>query len=332
MIVYTGPRATNIPVIDLGPSFSPGSAERAAVAREIGAACRDAGFFYVRHHNVPAQLIDALFAASRAFFARPIEEKMRCHVGKSTALRGFEPQGNQALDPDSPPDIKESFLLGIDRGYDHPLVRAGTPRHGPNNWLPDGDEFRRPVEAYFQAILSLSRHLMRLIALSLELPEGIFDAQFRDPNVSLRLLHYLPHPEDARFNQLGCGAHTDWGAITVLAQDDCGGLEIQTAGGDWVRAEPIEGAFVVNIGDLLARWTNDLYRSTPHRVLNNLSGRERYSAALFYDPDYHARIECLPSCHTERNPPRYAPCTAGEHNHQMYCRSRGIPYAPAATA
>ena len=173
---------------------------------------------------------------------------------------------------------------------------------------------------------------MRLIARSLALPVNTFEPQFRDPGASLRLLHYLPHPPDARANQLGCGAHTDWGAITVLAQDDCGGLEIQTTGGDWVLAAPIAGAFVVNIGDLLARWTNDLYRSTPHRVLNNLSGRERYSAALFYDPDHHARIECLPGCHSEDNPPRYAPCSAGEHNYQMYCRSRGIPYEPGTAA
>jgi isopenicillin N synthase-like dioxygenase len=332
MIAYTQPRVGNIPLVDLRPSFSPGRTERVAVAHEIGAACRDAGFFYVRNHNVPAQLIDALFNGSRRYFAGTIEEKMRCHVGKSEARRGYEPQGNQALDPDSPVDMKESFLLGIDRGPDHPLVRARTPRHGPNVWPSGGDELRRAAETYFQALMSLSNHLMHLIALSLELPERFFDAQFSDPNVSLRLLHYAPHPKDARSNQLGAGAHTDWGAITVLAQDDCGGLEVQTAGGDWVRANPIEGTFVVNIGDLLAHWTNDLYRSTPHRVLNNLSGRDRYSAAFFYDPDYHARIECLPGCHTESNPPRYAPCTAGEHNYQMYCRSRGIPYGPAPTA
>ena len=156
MVVYTQPRVVSIPLIDLGPSFLPDPAGRAAVARQIGAACRDTGFFYVRNHNVPAPLSDALFDASRAFFARPIEEKMRCHVAISKSRRGFEPQGAQALDPDSPPDIKETFVLGIDRGPDHPLVRAGTPRHGTNTWPPGGDEFRRPVEAYFQALQSLS--------------------------------------------------------------------------------------------------------------------------------------------------------------------------------
>jgi isopenicillin N synthase-like dioxygenase len=332
MVVYTLPRTTNIPLIDLAPSFSMGLDGRAAVARDISAACRNAGFFYVSNHNVPARKIDALFEASRLFFARPLENKMQVHVAKSEARRGYEPPGNQALDVDSPVDLKETFLLGIDRGPDHPLVRAQTPRHGPNVWPANAGELRRSCEAYFEALLSLSRHLMHLIALSLDLPESFFDAQYNDPNVSLRLLHYAPHPKNARPNQLGAGAHTDWGSITVLAQDDCGGLEVQTAGGDWVLAEPIEGTFVVNIGDLLAHWTNDYYRSTPHRVLNNISGRDRYSAAFFYDPDYHARIECLPSCHSAANPPRYAPCTAGEHNYQMYCRSRGIPYTPLAPA
>jgi isopenicillin N synthase-like dioxygenase len=332
MVVYTPPRTINIPLIDLAPSFSEGRDAQDAVARDIGAACRDVGFFYVRNHDVPARTIDALFEASHTFFARPFENKMQIHVAKSAARRGYESPGNQALDVDSPADLKESFLLGIDRGPDHPLVRARTPRHGPNVWPDNASELRQPCEAYFEAMMSLSRHLMHLIATSLDLPEDFFDAHYNDPNVSLRLLHYPPHPENARANQLGAGAHTDWGSITVLAQDDCGGLEVQTAGGDWVRAEPIEGTFVVNIGDLLALWTNDDYRSTPHRVLNNISGRDRYSVAFFYDPDYHARIECLPSCRTTANPPRYAPRTAGEHNHQMYCRSRGIPYTPLAPA
>jgi isopenicillin N synthase-like dioxygenase len=328
MIVYTQPRLAAIPVIDIGPSFSPALRERQAVAQEVHAACRDAGFFYVRNHGLPARLVDDMFAVSREFFARPMDEKMQCSVKNSPAYRGYEWPGIQTLDPDSPPDLKEDFLFGIDRGPEHPLVRAGTPRHGMNVWPAGGETFRRCSEAYFDAVLQLSRHLMRIIALSLSLHERSFDGYFRDPDVSLRMLHYAPHPDDAEYNQLGCGAHTDWGAITVLAQDDSGGLEVQTAAGDWIFAEPIPGTFVVNIGDLLARWTNDLYRSTPHRVLNNRSGRSRYSAALFFDPDFYARIECLPHCRSDDNPARYAVCTAGEHKHELYCRSRGLPYTP----
>lgn len=328
MIVYTQPRLAEIPVIDIGPSFSPALRDRQTVAHQVHAACRDTGFFYVSNHNLPAGLVDDMFAASREFFARPMDDKMECSVKKSPAYRGYEWPGIQTLDPDSPPDLKEDFLFGIDRGPEHPLVRAGTPRHGMNLWPANAEDFRRCSEAYFDGAFQLSHHLMRIMALSLSLHERSFDGYFRDPDVSLRMLHYAPHPPDAQFNQLGCGAHTDWGAITVLAQDDSGGLEVQMANGDWIFAEPIPGTFVVNIGDLLARWTNDLYRSTPHRVLNNRSGRSRYSAALFFDPDFHARIECLPHCRSEDNPPKYAPCTAGEHKHELYCRSRGLPYTP----
>ncbi|HEX9461516.1 MAG TPA: 2-oxoglutarate and iron-dependent oxygenase domain-containing protein [Alphaproteobacteria bacterium] len=330
MVAYTQPRRTDIPLVDIGPSFSGAARDRMAVARQIRAACIDVGFFYVRGHQVPRRLVDGVFDAAHEFFARPLNEKMLCDARNSSALRGFESPGTQTLDPDSPPDIKESFRIGIDRGPDHPLVRASTPRHGPNNWPPHSDEFRQRVEGYFDAMLGLGRHLMGLIALSLDMSDEFFEQFYRDPNANLRLLHYPPHPAEALNNQLGCGAHTDWGAITMLAQDDCGGLEVQTAGGDWVVAEPIDDAFVVNLGDLLARWTNDLYRSTSHRVLNNRSGRDRYSMALFYDPDFHARIECLPGCRSAKTPPRYPPCTAGEHNYQMYCRTRGMAYAPTA--
>ena len=330
MVVYSKPRPAEIPVIDIGRSFSADMRDRAAVAREIRAACIGIGFFYVRGHRVPREIIDSVFAAGREFFARPMEEKLRCSTQHSPALNGFEPPGAQALDVDSPPDLKEGFRIGIERGPDHPLVRANTPRHGANNWPTGSDAFRRASEAYLTALLGLGGRLMGLIALSLDLPEDFFERFYREPNASLRLLHYPPHPAAALANQLGCGAHTDWGAITMLAQDDCGGLEVQTAGGDWVIAEPIDDTFVVNLGDMMARWTNDLYRSTAHRVLNNRSGRDRYSAALFFDPDFHARIECLPGCHSAAAPPRYPVCTAGEHNYEMYCRTRGMPYKPMA--
>jgi isopenicillin N synthase-like dioxygenase len=332
MVLYTPPGRATIPVIDISATFTNDSAARADVARAIGEACRTMGFFYVAGHGVGPELIARQFAAAQAFFARPMDEKMTCSTKLSPTMRGFEPMGPQALDPDSPPDLKEGFALGIERGPDHPLVRNRTPRHGPNNWPTADHGFKSATLGYFNAVLGLGGHLMRLIALSLDLPERYFDGYFSDPNASLRLLHYPPHPVGAPANQLGAGTHTDWGAITILAQDSCGGLEVQTSAGDWIRAEPIEGTFVVNLGDLLARWTNDLYQSTPHRVLNNVSGRDRYSAALFYDPDYHARIECLPGCRDDNAPVRYAPCTAGEHNLEMYYRSRGQSYQAAAPA
>src|SRR5258708_10544096 len=190
---------------------------------------------------------------------------MLCDARNSSALRGFESPGTQTLDPDSPPDIKESFRIGIDRGPDHPLVRASAPRQGPNNWRRHSDEFSQRVEGYFDAMLGLGRHLMGLIALSLDMSDEFFEQFYRAPNANLRLLHYPPHPAEALNNQLGCGAHTDWGAITMLAQDDCGGLQVQTARGDWGLAEPIDAAVVVKLRGPLARRTRDLYRPPAHR-------------------------------------------------------------------
>jgi len=312
--------APTIPIIDLAGSFSGDAAARRTTAGEIDRACRAVGFFYVRNHGIPEALIAGQFGAARDFFALGEAEKR----GYPQGLRpGYEPLEGQKFDPNAPGDLKEGFTIGIERGPEHKLVKAGVPRHGANQWPAGLPAFRTQSEAYFQAAHRLGLHIMGLVALALDLPESYFAPFFDDPSVSLRMLHYPPHPADAPARQLGCGAHTDWGSITILAQDGAGGLELQTAAGDWIKALPIPGTFVVNLGDLLARWTNDLYRSTPHRVINNLSGRDRYSLALFLDPHYDARIECLPSCRSAENPPRYRTCTAGEHNTEMYRRTHG---------
>jgi isopenicillin N synthase-like dioxygenase len=329
MVTYSKPIRIEIPIVDIAGTSNGDGAARRSAANAIRIACETVGFFYLRGHGISSELIARQFAVTTAFFARPMHEKIACHVKLSSTLRGFEPAGVQALDPDSPPDLKEGFSIGVERGPDHPLVIAKVPRHGSNLWPVEAREFRQTTEAYFAAVLGLCAHVMGLVAESLDLPEGYFNEYFVEPNATLRMLHYPPHPAGAAANQLGCGSHTDWGAITLLAQDDCGGLEIQTAEGQWVRAEPVNGTFVVNIGDLLARWTNDRYKSTPHRVLNNISGRDRYSLATFYDPAYRAHIECLRSCLPDGAAPLYQPCTAGEHIQQMYFRSRGLAYRSA---
>jgi isopenicillin N synthase-like dioxygenase len=169
---------------------------------------------------------------------------------------------------------------------------------------------------------------MSLIALSVDLPEDYFLPLHEMAIVTLRLVKYPPHPANARDNQLGAGAHTDWGGITLLAQDNSGGLEVRNIAGEWLEAKPVPGSFVVNLGDLMARWTNGLYNSNLHRVKNTVSGGDRYSVPFFYSPQPSARIECLPTCTDERNPPKFAPCTASEHLNEMFRRSYG--YAPIA--
>jgi isopenicillin N synthase-like dioxygenase len=314
-----------LPVIDIGPAFDSGEEQARAVGKRIDAACRDRGFFYVTGHGVDPALVAATFAQSKRLFALPEEVKNRWHMSKSPVRRGYEGIGWQTLDPGTPEDLKESFYLGIDRGPDDPFVQAGTPNYGPNQW-PDAallPEFKAVTTAYFQALDGLARRLLGLIALGLDLPRDHFDQYVKNPMTILRLLHYPPQPATAVDNQMGCGAHTDWGGITLLMQDDAGGLQVRDVDDTWIEAQPVPGSFVVNLGDLMARWTNDRYRSTLHRVINAKSGRDRYSIPFFFDIDYHAEVRALPGCHDAANPPRYPAISAGQHIIEMYEKTTG---------
>jgi isopenicillin N synthase-like dioxygenase len=326
---FTTPPA-ELPVIDLAPSFGDDPAGAANVATAIDAAARRHGFFYIVGHGVPQDLIDAVFDVDARFFALPDEAKQRWHIDRSNGLqRGFDPIGWQSLDTGRPADLKESFYLGRDLAPDHPLVLAGTPNHGPNQWPDEAlvPGFRATCEAYADALAHLGHHLMGLIALGLGLPRGHFDPFLRNPMPVLRLLHYPPQQASQQRGQIGSGAHTDWGGITLLAQDNSGGLQVRATPQAedstpvWIDARPLPGSFVVNLGDLMQRWTNDLYRSNLHRVVNTASGRDRYSIASFYDIDFHARIEALPGCVSPDRPARHAPITAGEHIVEMYRRT-----------
>lgn len=336
MIIYTPPQpAKSIPVIDLAGAFSPAADDRRKVAWEIHKACRETGFFYVSNHRVPEELIAAQFAWAQRFFDLPLEEKMALHMKKSRTTAGYEPIGGQVLDsqdPNSelaPPDLKESFYCGMELPDDHPLSVACIRGYGHNQWPPSLAGFREQILAYQAAMRTLGDRLLSLIALSLDLREDHFRPFYDMPTTTLRLLRYPPHPENAQANQLGAGAHTDWGGVTLLAQDDLGGLEVRNVAGEWIEATPIRGTLVINLGDLMQRWTNDLYRSNMHRVKNNRSaGRNRHSIAFFYSPRPTARIECLPTCTDAEHPPKFAPCTAGEHRAEMFKRSYG--FAPTS--
>jgi len=300
-----------IPIVDLGGTRDD-AGRRAAVAREIHRAACDTGFFYVANHGLDPALLEAAFAHARAYFALPEERKLAGLMARGQA-RGYEPLDYQTLDAKTGTDLKESFSLGGEVGPDHPRAGDDAPELAPNRWPADLPGFREALGAYHAAACDLGAHLIRLLALSLGEPEDAFDAAYRGSNQTLRLLHYPPRPAGASAEQLGCGAHTDWGGITILAQDDIGGLEVQDVGGRWLAAVPVPGTFVVNLGDLTMRWTNERYHSTPHRVFNPGAARDRYSMALFYSPDHRAQISCLPTCLPAGESPRYAPCTAGEH-------------------
>jgi isopenicillin N synthase-like dioxygenase len=318
-----------IPVIDLTGALVSGGPRSADVARQFRAAAMASGFFYVRNHGIGATLVERQFDAARRLMALPPARREQLSIKNSPIMRGFEGLGAQTLDATMHPDLKESFYCGMDWPADHPYVQAGYQTYGPSQWPQELPEVRAQCEAYIAAMNALSLRLMQLMALSLDLPEDYFDAACKDPMVTLRMLRYPPHPEGADERTFGAGAHTDWGAVTVLAQDTHGGLEVQMPDGSWVAATPMAGTFVVNLGDMIPRWTNGLYHSNPHRVRNTFSGgAPRYSIPFFYEPEYLARIVPVPGTVPEGEAPRHASCTAGEHLEEMYRQSYNLKELP----
>lgn len=281
-----------LPVLDMTPLRAGASAARAAVAREICDACRDSGFFYVVGHGVAPALLARLDAASRRFFALPEADKRdiaMAHGGR--AWRGWFAVGDELTA--GLPDRKEGLYFGAELAPDHPRVRAGVPLHGPNLFPAQVPELRAAVLDYMAALTPVAHALLSGVALALGLAEDYFTAHYTaDPTLLFRVFHYppTPTPTDAGW---GVGEHTDYGLLTLLAQDDVGGLQVKTPRG-WVDAPPVEGALVCNIGDMLDRLSGGYFKSTPHRVQNNLHNRGRLSFPFFFDPDFAAEIRALP--------------------------------------
>ena len=298
-----------IPVIDVGPAFrgEPGGLER--VASEVRQACESIGFFYIAGHGVPQATIDAAFAASREFHAMPVAEKRALRINENNI--GYLPvnesiQGASKVHKATRPNYNESFFISHDRGLDHPDVKAGLPLRGMNQW-PDGhDGMRTAMVRYFTTMERVGEQLLPILARALELPADWFDRFFRDEaHINLRFLHYPPQETDDD-EQYGQGPHTDNSFITMLAREDVPGLAVGLPNGEWLAPPVIEGTFLVNLGNMMKRWSNDRFHSTPHGVLND-SGKDRYSIAFFYSPNIDARIECVPTCVGADAPARYEP-------------------------
>jgi isopenicillin N synthase-like dioxygenase len=303
-----------IPLIDFAPFLHGDTAARAAIARQIGEACRHIGFFYVVNHGVDPALTDRAFAEAARFFALPTAEKAKIAIERSACHRGYFQVGGENLDPakqKAAGDLKEGVKIGRDLAPTHPLVVAQTPLHGPNQW-PDLPGWRAVMEAYYAAMETLGRELLHAFALALDIPETYFDHWLSAPMTTLGPLHYPPQTGHITEAQIGAGAHTDYGCLTILAQDRNGGLQVRNAAGVWVAAPPVPGSFVVNIGDMMERWTNGVFTSTLHRVIN-ISGRERYSIPFFFDPDFDAEVVCLDTCLAPGGTPKFPPTTAGQH-------------------
>jgi len=276
----------SLPIIDIQPLLEGGDAS--APAAQIRAACRAHGFFYIRGHGVDAALIAELERLSRAFFAQPEAWKLQWPMSAGgPAWRGYFKAGGELTS--GLPDWKEGLYLGSELAPEHALVRAGTPLHGPNLW-PDLPGLKEAVLAYIEAVSRAAHALLRGIALSLELPADYFDARYTaDPLILFRIFNYPSRPAPS-VAQWGVGEHTDYGLLTLLYQDPTGGLQVKTPAG-WIEAPPVPGTLVCNIGDMLDRMTRGYYRSTPHRVRLNSSGRDRLSFPLFFDPNFAARVQ-----------------------------------------
>ena len=317
---------TALPLIDIQALRHGSAAERQAVAAALGQACETHGFFYITGHGIAPALIDALFAASRVLFDLPEADKAALDKRHSPCNRGYEPLRAQTLESGAPPDLKESFYIGAEVPADDPRVLAGRFNIGPNQWPAGLLDFPVIAQAYYRAAYALGADLVRGMALSLQLPADFFEAYLTDAAATLRLLHYPPQPGQPASGEKGCGAHTDFGGLTLLLQDELGGLQVwdrQHQG--WLDAPPVPGSFVVNIGDLFARWTNDRYVSTLHRVINR-SGQRRYSVPFFFTGNPLHEVRCIPTCLAAGEAPRYPVTTVEDHQRACYRRT----YATAA--
>jgi isopenicillin N synthase-like dioxygenase len=299
--------STEVPILDLSDWLAGGPPD--ALMAQLRAACLGTGFFYVKGHGVPKDIIDGVFDATRRYYDIPHEIRLQDKVDERFR-RGFMPYGiNQHAGYD--PDLKESYEFGVDLPLTDPDVEARRPLHGPNRWPACAPWLQPAAEAYFDATMRLGKDLMRLFALTLGEREDFFLQWCTKPMVQSRLFHYPPQPVDAK-KALGVAPHTDYGMVTILTQDPIGGLELRKRDGEWVAAPYIEGTFVMNLGDMMKVWTNDLFVSNLHRVVNR-TGRERFSIPTFFNLDYDTPVACLPSCQSADNPPKHAPIKSGDY-------------------
>jgi isopenicillin N synthase-like dioxygenase len=304
-----------LPIINMATYRAGEPDAKARLIAEIADKSRRLGFFYLVNHGVPEALLADQLAWSRRFFDLPQADKAAVDFRNFPVRRGYEPMALQTLQAGMAPDQKEGFTIGREPEASDPP----SPFEGPNQWPSvrpgfGAAGFRWQTEAYREAMTGLGQDLCGLFAASLGLPEDYFAEALARPSVVVRQLRYPPQPRDAASDRLGCGAHTDWGLITILLQDDCGGLEIETEG-RWIEAPPVPGALIINLGDMVVRLTAGRYASNTHRVLNKAPERDRYSVATFFNPHAFYVVECAPTCRPAEGPP--APITFADHIQAM---------------
>ncbi|PKA54316.1 Naringenin,2-oxoglutarate 3-dioxygenase [Apostasia shenzhenica] len=304
-----------IPVIDLAAldgGFQPPEAPKLLVA-EIGAAAKDWGFFQVINHGVPAKLLEGIQSAAKGFFALPLEEKRRVKRGEGNPLGYYETEHTKNVR-----DWKEVFDLFVNETAENSATAdSGEERTDAirNRWPDYPPEFRSACEEYAKGLEKLAYQLLELLSLSLGLPANCLNKFFNDHTTRIRLNHYPPCPKPQL--ALGVGRHKDGGALTILAQDDVGGLDVRRKrDGEWVRVKPIPNSFIVNVGDIVQVWSNDEYESVEHRVSVN-SERERFSIPFFFNPAFETNVRPLEELTSDENPAKYE-----EYNWGHFFRAR----------
>jgi isopenicillin N synthase-like dioxygenase len=297
----------DIPLIDIGVLTDGDAAARRHAVNQIGAACRGTGFFVITGHGVaPALMRDALAAAHEVFALSPAA-KLALAISRHGHNRGYVGPGVEALDEKTLPDLKEAYNL----------IWNGDTTRPPNVWPPLAG-WRERAQLYFDAVLAVGQRLHVAFAVDLGLAEHFFDDKLDRSMATLRFLHYpMPAPaatDLAAIGRPGAGAHTDYGNVTLLATDGVAGLQVRRRDGSWIDVPPTPDAFICNIGDCLMRWSNDVYVSTPHRVV--APAQERYSIAFFLDPNPDAMVSAIHGCVPAGQAPRYTPITAGAYLEQ----------------
>ncbi len=322
----------SIPVIDLTDALGGSARAKRAAAAEMDRACREIGFFTITGHGVPMTALDDLRARAHGFFARPLAEKRRAIHPVPATPRGYRALGIEALsygnDRETPPDLKEYYHFGREIWPDQPYFTSaeGQRYFIRNLWPEQPTGFREAADRYYREMERLVLALMRIAALGLGVDEHFFDDKIDRHITAMRLNFYPEQTEAPKPGQLRAGEHTDYGAFTILnGENVAGGLQVKTRGGQWLDIETDPRSFVVNIGDLLMRWTNDRWVSNTHRVINpprEVAGAaRRLSIAFFHHPNYDAEIECIA-------PPgeaKYPPVGSGEYRDLKYRQTRLAP-------
>lgn len=320
----------SVPVIDVAPFAGGSRGDKAAVASAVDEALGDIGFLVITGHGVPAGLLEAMHRVSRAFFDLPMEEKREVLRPAPDVSRGYvamegESIGRSRDEMADAGDLNESFMVGPIEVPDpaYAFAEAAGNHFAPNRWPRRPGELEEVYRAYYQAMSRLAGSLMAIFATALGLDEAYFEDKI-DRHISrLRVRNYPAPAVPAQPGQLRAGAHSDYGSITILATEDRpGGLQVCNAVGEWVDVPIVPGCYIVNIGDLMARWTNDRWVSTLHRVVNPEQSRwdqsRRQSIIFFHNPNYDAEIACLETCLGEGESARYEPTTSGDHLRRLF--------------